>query len=153
MKIAVLPYHGILTERYQSEIISIHTDAIKSHIIPKKINSKQTNIVYANEADVLNVALLGQTAKQWREANPNLDGNMREFASIEQLLVLANIEAMNAEFIRKDFSQPERLKRLNDIAIVQLRVLTQHAEVRRMNTQQQGYIENQKTMEDPDNDA
>jgi hypothetical protein len=124
----------------------IHTDAIKSHIIPKKVNSKQANIVYANEADVLNVALFGQTAKQWREENPSLDGNMREFASIEQLLVLANIEVMNAEFIRMDFSQSERLKRLNEIAINQLRVLTHHVGAQRVSDQHQSYIENQKTL-------
>ncbi|MDR3672008.1 MAG: hypothetical protein P4L36_14265 [Holophaga sp.] len=81
-------------------------------------------MAYASEADLLNVALFGQTAKQWRDANPSLEGNMREFASVEQLLVLANIEGMNAEFIAMGLSQGDRLKRLNEIAIRQLQVLT-----------------------------
>jgi hypothetical protein len=77
----------------------IHTDAIKAHLIPALVTPAQAAITYANEADLLNVALFGRTAKQWRDANPRLEGNMRDFASIEQLLVLANIEGMNAEFI------------------------------------------------------
>jgi hypothetical protein len=101
----------------------IHTDAIKTHIIPTKVSTEQISFTYANEADVLNVALFGQTAKQWRDANPDQDGNMREYASIEELLVLANIEAMNAEFIRMGVSQANRLKKLNEIAINQLRLL------------------------------
>ena len=104
----------------------IHTDAIKAHIIPVIVNSEQINFIYANEADMLNVALFGKTAKQWREANSDKEGNMREFASIEQLLVLANMEAMNAEFIRMGLSQAERLKRLNEIAITQLKSLINH---------------------------
>ena len=104
----------------------IHTDAIKVHIIPTIVNSEQINFIYANEADMLNVALFGKTAKQWREANSDKEGNMREFASIEQLLVLANMEAMNAEFIRMGLSQAERLKRLNEIAITQLKSLINH---------------------------
>lgn len=102
----------------------IHTDAIKEHIIPTVATPEQISFVYANEADLLNVALFGQTAKQWRDANPQQEGNMREFASIEQLLVLANIEAMNAEFIRMELPQSERLKKLNAIAITQLKSLT-----------------------------
>lgn len=102
----------------------IHTDAIKSHLIPSEITSAQVAITYATEADVLNVSLFGQTAKQWRDANPKLDGNMRDHASIEQLLVLANIEGMNAEFIHMALPQGERLKRLNQIAIRQMQVLT-----------------------------
>ncbi|NLG01163.1 MAG: KilA-N domain-containing protein, partial [Lentisphaerae bacterium] len=78
----------------------IHTDAIKAHLIPAAVTPAQAAITYANEADLLNVALFGQTAQQWRAANPKLDGNMRDYATIEQLLVLANIEGMNAEFIR-----------------------------------------------------
>ncbi len=81
-------------------------------------------MVYASEADVLNVALFGQTAKQWRDANPQLDGNMRDYATIEQLLVLANIEGMNAELIHMGLMQGDRLKRLNEIAIRQLQTLT-----------------------------
>ena len=102
----------------------IHTDAIKAHLIPAVVTSAQAAITYASEADLLNVALFGQTAKQWRDTNPNLEGNMREYATIEQLLVLANIEGMNAEFIHMGLSQSERLKRLNEIAIRQMQVLT-----------------------------
>lgn len=102
----------------------IHTDAIKAHLIPAAITPEQVSFAYANEADVLNVALFGQTAKQWRDANPEQEGNMRDYAAIEQLLVLANIESMNAEFIRMGLSQSERLLRLNEIAIRQLQSLT-----------------------------
>ena len=111
----------------------IYTDAIKSHIIPKTITPAQATVVYASEADVLNVALFGQTAKQWRDDNPKLEGNLREFAGIEQLLVLANIESMNAEFIHMGLPQPERLQRLNEIAIRQIRVLTADAAVHQLN--------------------
>ncbi len=102
----------------------IHTDAIKTHLIPAVVTAAQAAITYASEADLLNVALFGQTAKQWRDANPNFEGNMREYATVEQLLVLANIEGMNAEFIHMRLSQGERLKRLNEIAIRQMQVLT-----------------------------
>ncbi|MEI7461208.1 MAG: hypothetical protein WCK15_17515, partial [Pirellula sp.] len=87
---------------------------------------------YANEADVLNVALFGMTAKQWRETNPKLDGNMRDHATIEQLLVPANMEGMNAEFIRMKLPQGDRLKRLNDIAIRQLQSLLAHGGIKRL---------------------
>jgi hypothetical protein len=107
----------------------IHTDAIKAHIIPPEITPAQAAMVYANEADMLNVALFGQTAKQWRDANPTLDGNMRDHATIEQLLVLANLESMNAEFIHMNLSQSERLKRLNEIAIRQMQTLAAHTSV------------------------
>ena len=102
----------------------IHTDAIKAHLIPAEVTPAQAAVTYANEADMLNVALFGQTAKQWRDANPKLEGNMREYATIEQLLVLANIEGMNAELIHMGLSQGDRLKRLNEIAIRQMQVLT-----------------------------
>jgi len=104
----------------------IHTDAIKMHIIPTVISSEQINRIYASEADVLNVALFGQTAKQWRDNNPTAVGNMREFATINQLLVLANIEAMNAEFIRMGLMQSERIIKLNEIAITQLQSLSKY---------------------------
>lgn len=110
----------------------IHTDAIKAHLIPPEITPAQAAITYANEADVLNVALFGQTAKQWREANPELDGNMRDHATVEQLLVLANIEGMNAELIRMELTQRDRLQRLNEIAIRQMQVLTASAAVRQL---------------------
>jgi hypothetical protein len=101
----------------------IHTDAVKLHLIPALITPAQAAVAYASEADLLNVALFGQTAKQWREANPALDGNMREHASLEQLLVLANLEGLNAEFIHMALPQRERLQRLNAIAIRQMQTL------------------------------
>ncbi|MBF0273321.1 MAG: KilA-N domain-containing protein [Magnetococcales bacterium] len=108
----------------------IHTDAIKMHIIPTAVTPTQAGFMYASEADVLNVALFGQTAKQWRDANPEKEGNMREYARVEQLLVLANIEAMNAEFIRMGLPQGERLTRLNEIAIRQLQTLTAQSAIK-----------------------
>jgi hypothetical protein len=110
----------------------IHTDAIKARLIPPEITPAQAAITYATEADVLNVALFGPTAKQWRDANPKLEGNMREYATVEQLLVLANIEGMNAEFIHMSLAQGERLKRLNQIAIRQMQTLTAHTAVRQL---------------------
>ncbi len=112
----------------------IHTDAIKEHLIPPEVTPAQAAITYANEADVLNVALFGQTAKQWRDANPKLDGNMRDHATVEQLLVLANIEGMNAEFIHMGLAQGERLKRLNQIAIRQMQTLTSRLDAARLPT-------------------
>ncbi len=102
----------------------IHTDAIRDHLIPAEITPAQAANTYANEADILNVSLFGLTAKEWRDANPKLDGNMRDHATVEQLLVLANIEGMNAEFIRMNLVQGDRLKRLNQIAIRQMQTLT-----------------------------
>ena len=110
----------------------IHTDAIKERLIPATVTPAQAAIVYANEADLLNVALFGLTAKLWRETNPELDGNMRDHAAIEQLLVLANLEAMNAELIHMGLPQGERLKRLNEIAIRQMQTLTASPGVRRL---------------------
>lgn len=105
----------------------IHTDAIKVHLIPPEVTRAQAAITYANEGDLLNVALFGLTAKQWRDANPELDGNMRDHATIEQLLVLANMESLNAEFIHMGLPQGERLTKLNAIAIRQMRVLAANA--------------------------
>jgi len=102
----------------------IHTDAVKAHLIPPEVTPAQAAITYANEADLLNVALFGWTARQWRDANPALDGNMRDHATIEQLLVLANLEGMNAEFIHMKLPQGDRLRRLNQIAIRQMQTLT-----------------------------
>jgi hypothetical protein len=102
----------------------IHTDAVKAHLIPPEVTPAQAAITYASEADLLNVALFGHTARQWREANSKLEGNVRDYASVEQLLVLANMEGMNAEFIHMSLPQGERLKRLNQIAIRQMQVLT-----------------------------
>lgn len=102
----------------------IHTDAIKAHLIPAVVTPAQAAMAYATEADLLNVALFSQTAQQWRADHPKLEGNMRDYATIEQLLVLANIEGMNAEFIHMNLPQGERLKRLNQIAIRQMQTLT-----------------------------
>jgi len=110
----------------------IHTDAIQAHLIPAAVTPAQAAITYANEADLLNVALFGLTAKQWRDTNPKLEGNMREHASIEQLLVLANIEGMNAELIHMGLSQGDRLKRLNEIAIRQMQVLTSASAIKQL---------------------
>jgi hypothetical protein len=110
----------------------IHTDAVKAHLIPPEVTPAQAAITYANEADLLNVALFGQTARHWRDANPALEGNMREYATIEQLLVLANLEGMNAEFIHMGLPQPERLKRLNQIAIRQMQTLTAATTLRQL---------------------
>ncbi len=103
----------------------IHTDAIKAHLIPPEVTPAQAAMTYASEADLLNVALFGHTARQWREANPKLDGNMRDHATIEQLLVLANLESLNAEFIHMALPSGERLTKLNVIAIRQMRTLTE----------------------------
>lgn len=102
----------------------LHTDAIQTHLIPAEVTAKQAAVTYANEADLLNVALFGRTAREWRDANPGKDGNMRDHATLEQLLVLANIENMNAEFIHMGLPQGDRLKRLNAIAIRQMQTLT-----------------------------
>ena len=110
----------------------IHTDVIQAHLIPAAVTAAQAAITYASEADLLNVALFGQTAKQWRDVNTTLEGNMREYATIEQLLVLANIEGMNAEFIHMALSQGERLKRLNAIAIRQMQVLTSTSAIKKL---------------------
>ena len=110
----------------------IHTDAIKEHIIPKNITKEQANFVYASEADVLNVALFGKTAKQWREENVSLKGNIRDYATIEQLLILVNIESLNAEFIRMELPQNERLYKLNQIAIIQLKSISSNKDIQNL---------------------
>lgn len=101
----------------------IHTDSIKKNLIPALISTKETHIIYASEADVLNKALFGITAKEWREKNPKLEGNVRDYASVEQLVCLANLEVLNARFIDEAKSQSERLILLNIIAINQLQLL------------------------------
>lgn len=101
----------------------IHTDAIKEHLIPPSLTAKQQGFVYADEADLLNVALFGKTAKQWRDENPELEGNMRDHASVAQLVVMVNLESMNAELVRQGLSQPERLGKLREIAVQQLKSL------------------------------
>lgn len=101
----------------------IHTDAIKEKLIPDTITSKQASITYASEADLLNVALFGITAKEWRDANPSLEGNVRDHATIEQLVVLSNLESINAVLIHQGLMQKERLLQLNQIAITQMKSL------------------------------
>ena len=101
----------------------IHTDAIKQHLIPAEVTPAQANVIYAEEADVLNVAMFGITARQWREANPELKGNIRDYATINELICLSNMENINAVLIDEDIAQGERLLKLNQIAIQQMRVL------------------------------
>lgn len=101
----------------------IHTDAIKQNFIPQEVTSAQASIIYANEADVLNVAMFGMTAKQWREANPELKGNIRDYATINELICLSNMENLNAVFIEQSMTQRERLVKLNQIAIHQMNIL------------------------------
>lgn len=103
----------------------IHTDAIKNNLIPEELTSKQISIVYADEADVLNVALFGKTAKQWREENLNLKGNIRDYASMNELICLSNLENINAVLINEQVPQKERLIKLNQIAIYQISILQQ----------------------------
>lgn len=109
----------------------IHTDAIKNNLIPKELTPNQTAIIYANEADVLNMALFGQTAKEWRDANPELKGNVRDYAGINELICLSNLENLNAVFIYEGLSQQNRLIKLNQIAIQQMTIL-QEVEERRL---------------------
>ena len=110
----------------------IHTDAIKENLIPQQLSGKQTSIVYANEADVLNIALFGKTAKQWREDNPNKKGNIRDFATIQQLVVLSNIESINAMLIHQELSQKDRLIQLNTIAITQIKSLVSNISIKNL---------------------
>lgn len=102
----------------------IHTDAIKKNLIPKELTKYETSIVYAEEADVLNMALFGMTAKQWRDKNPDKQGNIREYATINELICLANLENINSIYINERIEQSERLIRLNKIAIAQMEILT-----------------------------
>ena len=110
----------------------IHTDAIKQNLIPIELTPQQISLVYANEADVLNMALFGVTAKQWREANPELKGNIRDYATINQLICLSNLENLNAVFINDNIPQRERLIKLNQIAIKQMKVLEEGMENRKL---------------------
>ena len=104
----------------------IHTDAIKENLIPQKITKQQSNLVYANEADLLNVALFGMTAKEWRENNFDKKGNIRDYATLEQLVVLSNMESINALLIQQGLSQKERLTQLNKVAITQMKSLIEN---------------------------
>ena len=108
----------------------IHTDAIKEHIIPNVVTKEQISYTYAEEADLLNVALFGKTAKQWREENPNEKGNIRDYATLEQLVVLSNMESINALLIRQQLPQHERLVQLNTVAITQMRSLVENKKMK-----------------------
>ena len=104
----------------------IHTDAIKENLIPKEVTKRQIQLIYADEADLLNIALFGITAKEWREAHPNKEGNIRDEATLEQLVVLSNLESINALLIRQGIPQAERLVELNKTAIAQMKTLIAH---------------------------
>lgn len=110
----------------------IHTDAIKENIIPVNLSKEQINQIYATEADVLNIALFGKTAQQWRNENPEAEGNIRDYATIEQLLVLANLESLNAEFIKMNLPQSERLVKLNQSAISQMKSLAANTNIKKL---------------------
>jgi len=110
----------------------IHTDAIKEHIIPDILSKEQAAQVYASEADVLNVALFGKTGKQWQTENPDAEGNMRDQATIEQLLVLANLESLNAEFIKMKLPQTDKLIKLNQTAITQLEAILGRPQIKKL---------------------
>jgi hypothetical protein len=110
----------------------IHTDAIKENLIPKELSKTQTSFVYANEADLLNVALFGITAKQWRDENPKAEGNVRDMASLEQLVVLSNLESINAVLIHQGLVQSDRLMQLNKIAISQMKSLVGNKNIKRL---------------------
>lgn len=110
----------------------IHTDAIKKHLVPPHVSKQSTDIIYANEADVLNMALFGKTAKNWRDENPKLDGNIRDYADVTQLVVLANLEGINAELIHRSLPQSERLIQLNEVAITQMQALLGNETVKKM---------------------
>ena len=113
---------------------TIHTDAIKENLIPSKLTKQQTSLVYASEADLLNVALFGRTAAQWRQENPETQGNVRDQATLEQLVVLSNLESINAVLIRQGLSAEQRLQQLNTIAITQMTSLLNHASLKKLDT-------------------
>ena len=110
----------------------IHTDAIKEKLIPVQLSGTQTAIIYATEADVLNMALFGKTAKQWRDENPNEKGNIRDFATIQQLVVLSNLESINAMLIHQNKPQQERLTQLNEMAITQMKSLVSNFTLKKL---------------------
>jgi hypothetical protein len=110
----------------------IHTDAIKENLIPNELTNKEASFVYATEADMLNMALFGKTATSWRQQNPDLEGNMRDYATIEQLVVLTNLESLNAVLIAQELPQSDRLLQLNKTAIQQLKVLTNNITLRNL---------------------
>ncbi|HBV98436.1 MAG: DNA-binding protein [Peptococcaceae bacterium BICA1-7] len=110
----------------------IHTEAIKENLIPAELSKSQISIIYASEADILNMALFGMTAAQWRDRNPDKKGNIRDYADVSQLVCLANLENLNAIFINEGLSQETRLERLNKIAIQQMKILTDSSRIKRL---------------------
>lgn len=113
----------------------IHTDAIKENLIPPELSKRQVSLVYASEADVLNMALFGMTAAGWREKNPKAKGNVRDEANAAQLVCLSNLENLNALFIKENMTQPDRLKKLNSIAIHQMKLLTDDSRIKKLDDQ------------------
>ena len=110
----------------------IHTDAVKSHLIPKDILKYEKKFIYANEADLLNIALFAKTARDWRDDNPDLKGNIRDFATLEQLVVLSNLESYNSELIKQNIPAEKRLKQLNKIAIEQMKILINNKSIKKI---------------------
>jgi hypothetical protein len=110
----------------------IHTDAIKENLIPKELTKQQVSFVYASEADLLNIALFGLTAQQWKDANPEKEGNIRDYANIEHLVVLSNLESINAVLIHQDLPQSDRLLQLNKIAILQMKSLLENTSMKKI---------------------
>ena len=110
----------------------IHTDAVKENLIPPELTPQQTNLIYASEADILNMALFGMTAKQWRDSHPGDKGNIRDYANMSQLVCLSNLETLNALFIQEKAPQAERLSKLNQVAIQQMRLLTDDSRIKRL---------------------
>jgi len=110
----------------------IHTDAIKENLIPNELSRKQVSFIYADEADILNMALFGMTAAEWRNANPDSEGNIRDYSTLEQLVVLTNLESLNAVLISQMLTQPERLTQLNRIAITQMKSLLEHKSMKKL---------------------
>ncbi len=110
----------------------IHTDAIKENLIPPELNKNQTQMIYASEADILNMALFGITAKDWRDANPESEGNIRDYANLEQLVVLSNLESINAVLIHQGIATSERLAQLNQIAITQMKSLVTNKSIKKL---------------------
>ncbi len=110
----------------------IHTNAIKQNLLPIELSKFQVNLIYASEADILNMALFGKTAKEWRDENPGEKGNIRDFANVSQLVCLSNLENLNAHFIQEGINQPEWLRRLNQIAIQQMRLLLENRSIMKL---------------------
>ena len=110
----------------------IHTDAIKENLVPLQISKHQSNFIYASEADILNVALFGKTAKEWRDENQDLEGNIRDHATIKQLIVLSNLESINSMLINQKLDQKRRLQNLNDLAINQMKSLVNNKHIKKL---------------------